>query len=83
MNAEFLASSVWRGRPTEELENAWDRITLDGFSTARIEISDLYLLNKTIDDKIKFVFDDGTEGMPAILEVFHQLHCLVSSSQNM
>jgi hypothetical protein len=74
---EFLAPSVWRGTPNKDLDEAWDNITLAGLRDMRIEMSDLERLNKTLPTKSAYLFDDGKDGVVVLLEVFHQLHCLV------
>ncbi|KAH0591997.1 hypothetical protein MHUMG1_10292 [Metarhizium humberi] len=73
---EFLAPSVWRGPPSPELDEAWNRISIRGTGSLRIAKDDLSRLNKSADAEITAGFGDGTNDVQVLLEVFHQLHCL-------
>ncbi|KAG8404946.1 hypothetical protein J3459_022397 [Metarhizium acridum] len=73
---EFLAPSVWRGQPSPELDEAWNRISIGGTGSLRISKDDLSRLNKSADAEITTGFGDGTDDVQVLLEVFHQLHCL-------
>jgi hypothetical protein len=80
-SGKFLAPSVYRGEPRPELEKAWKRIANDGLRSIRIPHQDLHRLNKTATkDLVGFAGEEEQEVHDAegFLEVFHQLHCLVS-----
>lgn len=80
-DGEFLAPSKYRGAPSKQLDEAWDKITLGGTRNMRIDASDLSRLNKTKNDKTEFIYKDGKDGIAVVmLEVFHHLHCLVSNA---
>lgn len=76
-DGDFLAPSKFRGRPTKELDEAWHNISVAGIENLRIDVSELQHLNKNLSEKTQFIFDDGKDGAVVVLEVFHQLHCLV------
>jgi hypothetical protein len=78
---DFLAPSIYRGEPRKELEEAWHRISNNGLRRIRLPKEDLYRLNKTASkDVVGFLGEDDEDIHDAegLLEVFHQLHCLVS-----
>ncbi|KAK8915378.1 Cyclochlorotine biosynthesis protein O [Metarhizium anisopliae] len=79
---EFLAPSVWRGPPSPELDEAWNRISIRGTGSLRIAKDDLSRLNKSAYAEITAGFGDGTNDVQVLLEVFHQLHCLVCLSSD-
>ncbi|CAK7237964.1 hypothetical protein SEUCBS140593_010228 [Sporothrix eucalyptigena] len=60
---EFLAPSVWRGTPSPELDEAWDRISRGGTGSLRISKGDLGRINKTSDADVVYGFNDGTDGV--------------------
>jgi hypothetical protein len=76
---EFTQPSVWRGTPSPELDRAWARISDGGAGSLRISRDDLWRINKSHDSDVAFGFRDGSTDVQVMLEVFHQLHCLVSN----
>lgn len=77
---DFLAGSIYRGEPRLELEEAWDRVTKGGLQRIRVPKEDIYRLNKTAGKHIVGFAgeeDEDVHDAEGILEVFHQLHCLV------
>jgi hypothetical protein len=80
-HGKFLAPSMYRGEPRPELEKAWKKVANDGLRSIRIPKEDLFRLNKTVSkDIVGFGKEQEVEVHDAegFLEVFHQLHCLVS-----
>jgi len=78
---DFYAPSVYRGEPRPELDEAWDKVTKGGLKRIRIPKDDIYRLNKTASKNIVgFAGEDSEDihDVEGLLEVFHQLHCLVS-----
>jgi hypothetical protein len=78
---DFHAPSVYRGKPNPELDQAWRRITHGGSGSIRIPHTSLFRLNKSVTaDVLGFPGEegDGMHDAQSLLEVFHQLHCLVS-----
>lgn len=75
---EFLAPSPFRGAPSPRVDAAWESITAGHIIGATsIPREMLPLLNKTFSDDL---YVDPETGEPiALLEVFHQLHCLASA----
>lgn len=82
-NGDFLAPSVWRGPPSPELDEAWNLISIAGTGSLRISKDQLSRLNKSADAEITAGFGDGTDDVQVMLEVFHQLHCLVCLSSGL
>ncbi|KUJ15076.1 uncharacterized protein LY89DRAFT_589180 [Mollisia scopiformis] len=70
----FNSTSIYRGPPTRELEDAWEKLT---FKHA-IEVPEdkIHGLNRTEADHLRRVPSDVGTGYVALIEVFHQLHCL-------
>ncbi|KAK4445588.1 hypothetical protein QBC34DRAFT_472114 [Podospora aff. communis PSN243] len=75
-DGSFLAPSIYRGTPSPELDAAWEAISTEGEGIIRIHKSDLDRLNKSADADFVVGFQDNTDGVQVLLEVFHQLHCL-------
>ncbi|KAJ6578017.1 hypothetical protein B0H19DRAFT_1122111 [Mycena capillaripes] len=74
-NGTFNFPSIYRGTPTPELDDAWDRISVDVRPT-RIDKSVLPKIGKEeTSSLVKFREEDGG-GFMGGTEVFHQLHCL-------
>ncbi len=76
----FLASSPFRGEPSPEVEAAWDALGPLNFGAIRIRPEDLAKLNKTYADNLLFIDDDSGDAA-GLLEVAHQLHCLVGTDR--
>lgn len=90
----FNSTSKYRGPPTKELEDAWEDLTFSkrDFSSIRtietdvfvehaveIPLDKLHFANRTEADHMKKVPPEVGTGYVALIEVFHQLHCLVSA----
>lgn len=70
----FNGKSEYRGRPTPELEDRWNKLWhVGGISVPE---SSLAALNRSTEEYAKT--KDGTYA--AMIEVHHQLHCLVSQA---
>ncbi|KAF2445871.1 hypothetical protein P171DRAFT_484526 [Karstenula rhodostoma CBS 690.94] len=73
----FAHDTIYRGPPTPDLERAWEDLWYYG--GVRITDDQLPLLNRTPDlgngRRLKPVGDEKG-GYHALIEVFHQLHCL-------
>jgi len=76
-NGSLDFPSPYRGTPTPELDEAWDRITTNNsLWPIRITDEDLKKINKSgRSSNVKYRERDGGGNMGSI-EVFHQLHCL-------
>ncbi|KAF2752792.1 hypothetical protein EJ05DRAFT_480943 [Pseudovirgaria hyperparasitica] len=73
-DADFDAHGIYRGPPTPEREQAWFNLTTrPGIEVPRDRI---HLLNRTEADNLQHVPAEVGTGYTAILEVYHQLHCL-------
>ncbi|KAI0595201.1 hypothetical protein F4775DRAFT_595552 [Biscogniauxia sp. FL1348] len=75
---DFAHQTKYRGPPTEELEEAWYELWNRG--SIEVPLDGAARLNKS-DLRLKHVDFDQNRGYIAILEVFHQLHCLNSIRQ--
>ncbi|KAJ7240979.1 hypothetical protein C8J57DRAFT_1192966 [Mycena rebaudengoi] len=81
-NGTFDFPSIYRGTPTTELDDAWDRISVDVRPT-RIDKSVLSKIGKKeTSSLVKFREEDGG-GFMGGTEVFHQLHCLARIIHNL
>ncbi|KAF3038997.1 hypothetical protein E8E12_004863 [Didymella heteroderae] len=72
--AEFNSTNKYRGLPTPEREDAWFNLTYK--HAVEIPATEIAGLNRSESDNLKHVPEDVGTGYVAILEVFHQLHCL-------
>lgn len=72
--AEFNSTNKYRGPPTPEREDAWYNLTYK--HAVEIPADKIAELNRTEADNLKRVPEDVGTGYVAIIEVFHQLHCL-------
>lgn len=72
--AEFNSTNIYRGPPTPEREDAWFNLTYK--HAVEIPEDKIAELNRSPADNLKHVPEDVGTGYVAILEVFHQLHCL-------
>ncbi|RAL04921.1 oxidase ustYa family protein [Aspergillus ibericus CBS 121593] len=73
----FAHPSIYRGPPTPEREYAWDRLW--NYGTIAVSAEGIAALNKTHRGPhvtIKSDADDEEPKYGALVEVFHQLHCL-------
>lgn len=92
--AEFNSTNKYRGPPTAEREDAWFNLTYSETSleyssrntpdlptehAMEIPADKIASLNRSEADNLKHVPEEVGTGYVAIIEVFHQLHCLVSS----
>ncbi|KAJ0365779.1 hypothetical protein COL26b_011911 [Colletotrichum chrysophilum] len=73
-NDAFNSTSIYRGLPTPEREQAWFDLTYK--HAVEIPPERLAGLNRSEEDHLKHVPEDVGDGYVALLEVFHQLHCL-------
>ena len=73
-NGTFDAPSPYRGPPSEELDEAWSRITDIG--VFGLSDTDFQTINPTYGDSAVRLPDDRGGQKAGSLEVFHQLHCL-------
>lgn len=71
---EFSSTNVFKGRPRPESDEAWDRVG----RLHLMPVADEHRaeMNKT-DSGISYPEEQGG-GLMVEIEVFHQLHCLVS-----
>ncbi|KAI1739923.1 hypothetical protein F4680DRAFT_448536 [Xylaria scruposa] len=72
---EFGSRSEYIGLPTPGLEGRWNDLWSRG--TIELPLDGPSRLNKS-SERLNHVHEDPKRGYLAILEVFHQLHCLVS-----
>ncbi|KAE9980044.1 hypothetical protein BLS_009226 [Venturia inaequalis] len=70
----FNSTSIYRGPPIPEREEAWDKLTYK--HGIEVPESELAGLNRSPSDNLKKVPKEVGDGYVGILEVFHQLHCL-------
>ncbi|KUL80348.1 hypothetical protein ZTR_09709 [Talaromyces verruculosus] len=70
----FNQSSIYRGPPTPERENAWNEL-MHG-PGVNIPLNKLHLLNKSTEVDWLRTPEEAGGGVVALLEVVHQLHCL-------
>ncbi|KAI0183004.1 hypothetical protein EV127DRAFT_448221 [Xylaria flabelliformis] len=70
---EFGGRSEYIGPPTPQLEERWNNLWSRG--TIELPLDGPSKLNKS-SERLKHVHKDPKRGYAAILEVFHQLHCL-------
>ncbi|KAK5661911.1 hypothetical protein OQA88_10020 [Cercophora sp. LCS_1] len=73
---EFDSTSKYRGPPTLELEEIWENLTMKPM--VELPPSTLPLLNRSGATNHGYVhaYNDPSRGYIAVIEVFHQLHCL-------
>ncbi|KAF8848508.1 hypothetical protein BDZ45DRAFT_698341 [Acephala macrosclerotiorum] len=72
----FDSQSIYRGPPVPERENAWIQLT------HKIPEDKLPYLNRSHDPSdLRHVPENVGTGYIAIIEVSHQLHCLLASTQ--
>ena len=77
---DFGHETVYRGPPTPALETAWEKLWY--YNGVNIPKNRLSALNRTEDlgDGRSLKKSEDNDGdFSALIEVFHQLHCLVSS----
>ena len=75
VRGEFDHQSIFKGQPRPGLDNAWD--TISNIGIISIDENVFPQLNKSLDLAAKLPSTQGG-GYFASLDVFHQLHCLVS-----
>lgn len=78
--ADFFAPSKWRGPPSPELDEEWEKISNEDRYIMRMNRHDLPKINKsdTVDVAWGFNADKhDPDGVKFIFEAFHQLHCVV------
>ena len=73
-NGTFDAPSPYRGPPSEELDEAWTRITDIG--VFGLSDTEFQKINSTYGNSAVRLPDDRGGQKAGSLEVFHQLHCL-------
>ncbi|KAH6649303.1 hypothetical protein F5144DRAFT_588054 [Chaetomium tenue] len=73
-NDAFNSTSIYRGPPTPEREEAWFNLTYK--HAIEVPPERLRGLNRSEADHLKHVPPEVGTGYVALLEVFHQLHCL-------
>lgn len=74
-----LSESKFRGPPSDELDAAWDSIANQDQYIMRIAKQNLPRINRTDAERTAFGWEGDSDGVRMIPEVFHELHCLVSS----
>ncbi|KAF2657404.1 hypothetical protein K491DRAFT_677238 [Lophiostoma macrostomum CBS 122681] len=72
--AEFNSTNIYRGPPTPEREEAWYNLTYK--HAIEIPATELASLNRSEADHLRHASEDESSGYVALIEVFHQLHCL-------
>ncbi|KAI0197891.1 hypothetical protein F4808DRAFT_463272 [Astrocystis sublimbata] len=70
---EFAHKSKFRGPPTPELEEAWDQLW--NFGGIEVPLDGPARLGKG-SDNLLHIDKDKSRGYSAMLEAFHQVHCL-------
>ncbi|KDN68869.1 hypothetical protein CSUB01_11784 [Colletotrichum sublineola] len=75
----FNSTSIYRGPPTPEREKAWFDLTYK--HAVEIPEDKLAGLNRSLEDNLERVPPEVGTGFVALLEVFHQLHCLAITPQ--
>ncbi|KAL8387061.1 hypothetical protein RB595_010185 [Gaeumannomyces hyphopodioides] len=70
----FNSTSKYRGPPTPEVEQAWHNLTFK--HAVEIPEDKISALNRSEKDNLHHVPPDVGTGYVALIEVFHQLHCL-------
>ncbi|RAK97889.1 oxidase ustYa family protein, partial [Aspergillus ibericus CBS 121593] len=70
----FNEHSIYRGKPTPELEQAW--LDLWNFAPINIPLEKLSALNKSTTSNWQRAKPEKGGGVIGSLEVFHQIHCL-------
>ncbi|KAI0013826.1 hypothetical protein F4779DRAFT_294666 [Xylariaceae sp. FL0662B] len=68
---EFAHETKYRGPPTPEREEAWDKLWNRG--AAEVPVEGVTKLNKS-NARLKHVHFDQSRGYVSMLEAFHQLH---------
>jgi len=71
-NNAFAHDTLYRGPPTQELEDSWDKLWRYG--GVKIPKEKMQELDRSPDGDFRPT-EDGT-GYHALIEMFHQLHCL-------
>ncbi|KAL6690465.1 hypothetical protein J3F84DRAFT_353365 [Trichoderma pleuroticola] len=71
---KFNEKSIYRGKPTPELERAW--LDLWNFGPVNIPLDKLDALNKSNEVDWKRAKPEAGGGVIGNLEIFHQIHCL-------
>ena len=75
VRGEFDHQNIFKGQPRPDLDNAWD--TISNIGIISIDENVFPQLNKSLDLAAKLPSTQGG-GYFASLDVFHQLHCLVT-----
>ncbi|KAK2050914.1 hypothetical protein LY76DRAFT_529540 [Colletotrichum caudatum] len=70
----FNSTSIYRGPPTPEREKAWFDLTYK--HAVEIPEDKIAGLNRSMEDNLEHVPPEVGTGYVALIEVFHQLHCL-------
>ncbi|EFQ24894.1 hypothetical protein CGRA01v4_06855 [Colletotrichum graminicola] len=70
----FNSTSIYRGPPTPEREQAWFDLTYK--HAVEIPQDKISGLNRSEEDHLERVSEEEGSGYVALIEVFHQLHCL-------
>lgn len=76
LEGDFDHQTVFKGRPRPDLDEAWDKISNGQVISIKEDV--FLLLNKTPEGAAQLPAAQGG-GYIASLEIFHQLHCLVST----
>ncbi|KAM0446986.1 hypothetical protein ACHAO4_008965 [Trichoderma viride] len=71
----FNSTSIYRGPPVREREEAWERLTYKNFIEIPESKIGLYNRSSEVRRSLKRIPGEG-RGYAALVETFHQLHCL-------
>ncbi|KAI9776101.1 MAG: hypothetical protein M1839_000614 [Geoglossum umbratile] len=71
---KFDEPSIYRGPPTPARDKAWTELWQ--FGGVRIPPEKMHLLNRTLGEEDWRMIPDEAGGYVALLDVFHQIHCL-------
>ena len=71
----FAEKSPFRGPPTAEMDEAWDKLWK--FGGVNIPAQQFQTLNRSHEKTYQRVDEERGGGYAGMIEGFHQLHCLV------
>ncbi|KAJ3509500.1 hypothetical protein NLJ89_g5194 [Agrocybe chaxingu] len=74
-NGTFEHSSIYRGHPNPQIDEAWERISTEVKPTSLTKEQLVKMGVKITPSKVRFPDEDGG-GYMATIEITHQLHCL-------
>lgn len=71
-------TTIFRQDPSPEVDDAWDRLSAEGFEIITVDEESVIRSGKTpgLSVKAPLSWDRGPQAYVAQVEVFHQVHCL-------